>query len=83
MSNICTICNFISVFVVKQPNPNRQQSVLFSSFSEQNINFVGQLFKTNGPVKPWKQLQEEYGLANKLKINRIQLIHSSPKLWIE
>ena len=28
------------------------KSVLFSSFSEQNINFVGQLFKTGGAVKP-------------------------------
>ena len=59
------------------------KSVFFSSFSERNINFVGQLFKTDGAVKPWKQLQEEYGLANKLKIKWIQLIHPSPKPWIE
>ena len=43
------------------------KGVFFSSFSEQNINFAGQLFKTDGAVKPWKQLQEGYGLANKLK----------------
>ena len=55
----------------------------FLFFSEQNINLVGQLFKTGGTVKPWKQLQEEYGLANKLKFKRIQLIHSLPKPWIE
>ena len=42
------------------------KNVFFSS-SEQNINFVGQLFKTDGSVLPWKQLQEEYSLANKLK----------------
>ena len=59
------------------------KSVLFSSFSERNINFVGQLFKTDGTVKPWKQLQEEYGLANKLKFKWIQIIHSLPKSWIE
>ena len=59
------------------------KSVFFSSFSERNINFVGQLFKTDGAVKPWKQPQEGYGLANKLNFKRIQLIHSLPKPWIE
>ena len=59
------------------------KSVFFPSFSEWNINFVGQLFKTDGAVKPWKQLQEEYGLANKLKFKWIQLIHSLPKPWIK
>ena len=59
------------------------KSVFFPSFCEQNINFVGQLFKTEGAVKPWKQLKEEYGLANKLKFKWIQLIHSLPKPWIE
>ena len=59
------------------------KSDFFSSFSERNINFVGQLFKTDGTVKPWKKLQEEYGLANKLNFKWIQLIHSLPKPWIE
>ena len=59
------------------------KSVFFSSFSERNINFVGQLLKTVGTVKPWKQLQEEYGLANKLKFKWIQIINSLPKPWIE
>ena len=59
------------------------KSVFFSSFSERNINFVGQLFKTDGAVKLWKQLQEVYGLANKLNFKWIQLIHSLPKPWIE
>ena len=59
------------------------KSVFFSSFSERNINFVGQLFKTDGAVKPWKQLQEEYGLASKLKFKWLQLIHFLLKPWIE
>ena len=41
------------------------------------------MFKKGGTVKPWKQLQEEYGLVNKLKIKWIQIIHSLPKPWIE
>ena len=57
--------------------------VFFSPFSERNINFVVQLFKKDRAVKPWKQLQEEYGLANKLNFKWIQLIHSLPKPWIE
>ena len=59
------------------------KSAFFSSFSEQNINFVGQLFRTDSAVKPWGQLQEEHGLANKLKFKWIPLIHSLPKPWIE
>ena len=59
------------------------ESVFFSSFSAQNINFAGQLLKTDGAVKPWKQLQEEYGLASKLNFKWTQLIHSLPKPWIE
>ena len=78
MSNIGTICNFISVFI-----QIGNKSVFFSSFSERNINFVGHLFKTDGAVKPWKQPQEEYGQASKLKFKRIQLIHSFPKPWIK
>ena len=59
------------------------KSVFFSSFSKRNTNFVGQLLKTDGAVKPWKQLQEGYGLASKLKFKWIQLIHSLLKPWIE
>ena len=59
------------------------KSVFFPSFSERNISFAGKLCKTDGAVKPWKQLQEEYGLANKLKFKWVQLIHSLPKPWIE
>ena len=59
------------------------KSVFFSSFSERNISFAGQLFKTDGTVKPWKQLQEKCGLVSKLKFKWIQIIHSLPKPWIE
>ena len=34
-------------------------------------------------MKPWKQLQEEYGLANKLKFKWTRLIHFLPKPWTE
>ena len=57
------------------------KSVFFSFFSERN--FVGQLFKTDGTVKPWRELQEEHGLTNKLKFKWIQIIHSLPKPWTE
>ena len=48
------------------------KSVFFTSFSEQNMNFVGRLVKRNGAVRPWKRIQEKYGLANKLKFKWIQ-----------
>ena len=41
------------------------------------------MLKTDGAVKPWEQLQEEYGLANKLKFKLIQQIRSLSKRWIE
>ena len=62
------------------------KSVLCSSFSKRNIKFVGRLFGPNVAVKRWEQLQEEYGLAAKLKfkwIQLIQLIQSLEKPWIE
>ena len=59
------------------------KNVSFPSLSERNINFVGQLFKLDGAIKPWKQLQEKYGLANKLKFKWIQPIHSLQNPWIE
>ena len=43
--------------------------------------FVGQQFKIDCAVKPWKQLQEEYGLANNLNFKWIQLTYSLSKLW--
>ena len=66
MSDIGTICNFISVFMVQQSNPKRQQKCLLFFFSERNINFVGYLFKTDDALKPWKQLQEEYFLQTEI-----------------
>ena len=83
MENTGTICNFISVLWFNSQIQICNKSVIFSSFSEENINFVGQLFKAGGAVKPWEQLQEEYGLANKLRLKWIQRIHSLPKPWIE
>ena len=59
------------------------KSVFSSSFSERNINFFGHLFKTDGAAKPWKQLQEEYFLPNKLKFKWIQLVHFLWKPWIK
>ena len=59
------------------------KSGFFSSFSKRNNNFVEQLLKTDGSVKPWEQLQENYGLANKLKFKWIHLIYLLPKPWIK
>ena len=74
--NKTLIKNFPNYF---RGNFNTWDSKLFSSFSELNIIFAGQLFNTDGAVKPWEEFQEEYGLKNKLKFKWIQLIHSSPK----
>ena len=51
-------------------------TAFFPSRSERNINFFGQLFRTDGALEPWKQPQEEDGLPNTMKLKWIQLIHS-------
>ena len=68
MSNIGIICNLWFNRQIQIGN----KIVVFSSLSEQNINFVGQLFEIDDTVKPWKQFQEEYGVGNKLKFKWIQ-----------
>ena len=83
MSNISTIYKLISGFQFNGHIQLGNKSVFFSHFSERNINFVGQLSKTDAAVKLLEQVQEDYGLENKLKFKWIQLIHSLPKPWIE
>ena len=55
----------------------------FLFFPEKTLILLENCFKIESAVKPWEQIQEEYGPANTLKFKWIQLIHSLPKPWIE
>ena len=48
-------------------------------FSIKNINFINQLFNTDGSVKNWNALKTEYALRNKYQFCWLQLIKLSKK----
>ena len=56
------------------------KTIYWSNFSENNINFVGQLFQ-NGKLKSWSVLKVENGLHEKQKFKWTQLIHAIPSRW--
>ena len=50
----------------------------FKCFSENNIEFVKQLFNLSGTFKDWKILKQECNLKGNCKFKWIQLIHPIP-----
>ena len=50
-------------------------------FSQNNLNFVSPLFKTNGSIKAWQPLKQEYHLNNNSYFQWLQLINSIPEKW--
>ena len=57
------------------------KAVYLNSFSTKNINFVTQLFNTDGSVKNWNILKTEYTLQNKDQFCWLQLINAIPEMW--
>ena len=55
--------------------------VHLSKFSRNNLSFVFQLFNTNGSIKTWYFLKQEYHLKNNSYFQWLQLINSIPKKW--
>ena len=55
--------------------------VHLSRFSQNNLNFVSQLFNTNGLIKAWHLLKQEYHLNNNSYFQWLQLINSIPEKW--
>ena len=50
-------------------------------FSTKNINFVTQLFNTDGSVKNWNILKTEFSLQNKDPFCWLQLVNAIPEMW--
>ena len=50
--------------------------VIFSSFSNDEINFIGELFYSDGKLHCWEFLKEKYLLSQNTKLNWFQLIQS-------
>ena len=58
-----------------------EDDVHLSRFSQNNLNFVSQLFNTNGLVKAWHLLKQEYHLKNNRYFQWLQLINSIHEKW--
>ena len=52
--------------------------IYFKHFSNNNLNYVTQLFDDTGNTKEWMKLKHEFNLNNNLYFKWMQLIHSIP-----
>ena len=59
-----------------------ESHVHLSRLSQNNLNFVSQLFDTNGSIEAWHLLKQEYHLNNNGHFQWLQLINSIPDKWI-
>ena len=57
--------------------------VIFSNFSKNGINFVGQLFDSDWKLHCWEFLKEKYILSQNMKFQWFQLIHALLREWKE
>ena len=55
--------------------------IYFKYFSDNNLNYVIQLFDDTENTKAWIKLKHEFNLNNNLYFKRMQLIHSILKKW--
>ena len=55
--------------------------VHLSRFSQNNLNFASQFFNTNGLIKAWHVLKQEYHLNNNNNFQWLLLINSIPEKW--
>ena len=55
--------------------------IYFKHFSNNNLNYVTQLFYDTGNTKEWVKLKHKFNLNNNLYFNWMHLIHSIPQKW--
>lgn len=57
-------------------------SIYYDSFSENGINYVGQLFDNyQHTLKSWSQVKDEFHMEEKHRFTFYQIVHSLPKKW--
>ena len=49
--------------------------------STKNINFISQLFNTDGSVKNWNLLKTEFAIQSKNRFRWLQLVNAIPETW--
>ena len=55
------------------------KSTYFCSFSNSNLNFVGQLFDTDGKLKSWECIKHQFSLKNNIWFQYLQIIYALPQ----
>ena len=53
----------------------------FFFFSDENLNFFGQLFNDNENIKPCEVIEIEFHLKDSQNIHWLQIIDALPKSW--
>ena len=59
------------------------KSIYLYNFSNRNLNFVGQLFDTDGKLKSWDCVKHQFLLKNNMQFQYRQIIHAFPQHWKE
>ena len=59
------------------------KSIYLHNFSNRNLNFVGQLFDTDGKLKPWESVKQQFFLKSNMQFQYRQIIHALPQHWKE
>ena len=67
----------------KEHNQIDNKSTYFYSFSNSNLNFVGQLFDTDGKLKSWECIKHQFSLKNNMQFQYLQIMHALPQHWKE
>ena len=59
------------------------KSIYLYNFLNRNLNFVGQLFDTDGKLKSWDCVKHQIFLKNNKQFQYRQIIHALPQHWKE
>ena len=57
--------------------------ICFSKFAARNVNNVIDLFASDGKIKSWRLLKNEFELSNDMYFQWMQIINAIPKQWKE
>ena len=60
-----------------------KRSFYNTTLADKGINHVGQLFDTDGAMKPWSVFKSEFSLSKNSHFYWIQLNNAIPKAWKE
>ena len=76
------LCTFYGMYKYKYTYKNlNQQPIYFKHFSNNNLNYVTQLFDDTGNTKELVKSKREFNLNNYFYFKWMQLIHSIPQKW--